>query len=282
MRPKREKNEVSDFYVYVYIDPRNFEEFYYGKGRGARKDFHLKDKTTNEKTKRIAAIRKEGLDPLVRVIARDLTESEALLIEKTLLWKLGKLPTVTNKSTGHFTKKFRPQNTLHKKLFGYDFDNQFYYYNVGENLARNWDDYYKYSFISAGWGSKFRDTMLAFHEGDIVAAYLKKHGFVGVGRITQTARMIRDVMINGRPLLEYPLKATSADHDIDNEDLCEYVCLVKWLARAPRGKAKKSSSRKLFTNPQIRASLENHRKTVEFIEREFRVNIERALGRNRR
>jgi hypothetical protein len=28
----------NDYYVYVYIDPRNFEEFYYGKGRGNRKE----------------------------------------------------------------------------------------------------------------------------------------------------------------------------------------------------------------------------------------------------
>jgi len=24
---------MSNYYVYVYIDPRNFEEFYYGKGK---------------------------------------------------------------------------------------------------------------------------------------------------------------------------------------------------------------------------------------------------------
>lgn len=32
---------ASDYYVYVYIDPRNYEEFYYGKGKGNRKDAHL-------------------------------------------------------------------------------------------------------------------------------------------------------------------------------------------------------------------------------------------------
>lgn len=37
---------TSDYYVYVYIDPRNHEEFYYGKGRGARKGAHLKDNVT--------------------------------------------------------------------------------------------------------------------------------------------------------------------------------------------------------------------------------------------
>ena len=37
----------NNFYVYVYIDPRNFEEFYYGKGKGCRKQAHLKDDRMN-------------------------------------------------------------------------------------------------------------------------------------------------------------------------------------------------------------------------------------------
>ena len=264
-----------DYYVYVYIDPRNYEEFYYGKGRGSRKDSHLKDKSDNEKVNRIAGIRKQGLEPIIRVIARGLTQEEALLIEKTLLWKLGKW--TTNIATGHFSKKFRKPDTLYKEVFGFDFENGFYYYNVGECSFRNWEDYRKFGFISAGWGPKYRDAMKAFNQGDLVAAYLKSYGFVGVGRILETAKMIRDVQIKGKPLLQLKLTATNADHDGDEEDLCEYVCLVKWLARVPREEAKKSSGMKLFTNPQIRASLDGHPKTVQFIEREFGITIKDAL-----
>jgi hypothetical protein len=47
---------MNNFYVYVYIDPRNFEEFYYGKGKGWRKEAHLWDTSSSEKTKRIKAI----------------------------------------------------------------------------------------------------------------------------------------------------------------------------------------------------------------------------------
>ena len=42
---------MENYYVYVYIDPRNFEEFYYGKGKGNRKEAHLKAKDDSEKTK---------------------------------------------------------------------------------------------------------------------------------------------------------------------------------------------------------------------------------------
>ena len=82
--------DMDNFYVYVYIDPRNFEEFYYGKGKGDRKNAHLDDTADTAKTKRIADIKKEGLEPIIRVIARGLSENDALLVEKTLLWKLGK------------------------------------------------------------------------------------------------------------------------------------------------------------------------------------------------
>jgi hypothetical protein len=37
------KEQTTEYYVYVYIDPRNFEEFYYGKGKASRKDAHLNE-----------------------------------------------------------------------------------------------------------------------------------------------------------------------------------------------------------------------------------------------
>ena len=91
----------SDYYVYVYIDPRNLEEFYFGKGKGSRKDVHLSEESDSEKARRIAAIQKEGLEPTIRVIARNLSERDALLVEKTLLWKLGRQ--LTNVSSGSYS-----------------------------------------------------------------------------------------------------------------------------------------------------------------------------------
>ena len=65
---------LNDYYVYVYIDPRDFKPFYYGKGKGSRKQAHLLDTGESEKSQRIADIKKEGLEPLIRVLARDLSE----------------------------------------------------------------------------------------------------------------------------------------------------------------------------------------------------------------
>lgn len=105
---------MSQYYVYVYIDPRNFEKFHFGKSKGSRKEEHLFEESESSKVKRIKQIKDGSLTPIIRVIAKDLSEEEALLIEKTLLRKLGS--TTIDVSTGHFPNNFRPRNTLHLEL----------------------------------------------------------------------------------------------------------------------------------------------------------------------
>jgi hypothetical protein len=146
------------YYVYVYFEPRNLEEFYYGKGNGSRMTVHVLDVLDSEKAKRTRDIKKAGLDPTIRVIASKLTEQEALWVEATLIWKLGRF--TTNVVKGHFADKFRRHDTYHMELPRFDFQNGIYYYNVGENIERNWEDYVEYGFISAGQGEPYRKAML--------------------------------------------------------------------------------------------------------------------------
>ncbi len=262
---------MGDYYVYVYIDPRNFEEFYYGKGCGSRKNAHLSDQSKSAKSDRIQEIQKEGLQPIIRVIARGLIEAEALLVEKTLLWRLGKL--TTNIATGHFAEKFRRPNTLHKEISGFDYQNGIYYYNVGESHHRNWDDYVEFSFISAGQGVRWRNSILGFNLGDVFAAYLKRHGFVGIGRIKSRAKMAREISIEGRPFLSLPLLCRNMNDNSDDEELSEYVCLVKWIKTFPRSAAKRRSTPKLYTTTHVRASLDGQPDTIAFLEEVFGVNL---------
>ncbi len=267
---------MNDYYVYVYIDPRNYEEFYYGKGRGSRKDTHLDDKSDSAKSRRISEIKREGLTPIIRVIARCLSEKEALLIEKTLLWKLGKW--TTNIATGHFSDKFRPHSTLHKEISGFDYQNSIYYYNVGEGPHRNWDDYVEFGFISAGQGTRWRDAMIGFNPGDAFVAYLKRYGFVGVGKIKTRAGMIRNVIVNGKPLLSLPLRCQNMDDNNDDPDLSEYVCLVDWCKTVSRNKAMWRSKPKLYTTTHVRASLDGQPETLKFIEKEFDIKIKELIA----
>jgi hypothetical protein len=262
---------MSDFYVYVYIDPRNFEEFYYGKGKGSRKDAHLGDASESPKARRIADIRRAGMEPIIRVVARGLSEHDALLVEKTLLWKLG--GGLTNISTGHYSDKFRPANTMHVQLGGFDFASGLYYYNVGEGGHRSWDDYVRYGFISGGQGPRWRDAMLGFKEGDVFAAFLKRKGFVGIGRVLKRARPVREVLIGGRPLLSLKLDCKAMAEHVESDDLCEYVSIVEWLRAVDRSEAKWQRKAGLFTTQHVRASLDNQPQTIDFLNQSFKIDL---------
>jgi hypothetical protein len=262
--------DKAQYYVYVYIDPRSFEEFYYGKGTGSRKTAHLADKSDSEKTKRIKAIKKEGLDPIIKVIAKDLTESEAFLIEKTLIWKLGR--TLTNQSSGHFADKFRPHDTFHQDLSGFDFKNGLYYINVGEGPSRCWDDCKKYGFLTAGQGTKWSDPMKTLESGDIVVAYLKNHGYVGIGRVLEKAVRANDFKVNGKSLRHCELKTSGVFNNCDNEK-SEYLVKTEWIKSVDSKDAKWKSNSGLFTIPLIKASLQGQQKTREFLENVFEIKF---------
>jgi len=262
--------DKNDYYVYVYIDPRNFEEFYYGKGKGNRKDAHLNDEGDSDKARRIIDIKKAGLRPIIRVIVIGLTEKEAFLIEKTLIWKLGK--TLTNKSTGHFADKFRPQNTIYRELQGFDFRNQIYYINVGEGRHRNWDDCKRYGFMSAGQGIRFSDLLRTLEQGDIIVAYLKGCGFVGIGIIREKAVRVDDFRFKGKGIRELKLVEPFIVDNHENEK-SEYLVKVDWRRSVEREEAKWSKNNSLFTTQLIKASLQSQPRTLEFLEKKFEINF---------
>jgi hypothetical protein len=268
------KESNSEYYVYVYIDPRNLEEFYYGKGKGNRKEAHLTENSDSEKSKRIKAIKKEGLKPIIKVIAKDLTEREAFLIEKTLIWKLGK--TLTNRSSGHFAEKFRPHDTLHLDLAHFDFKNGLYYVNVGEGIHRCWEDCKKYGFLSAGQSRKWSDPIRTLEIGDVVAAYLKGHGYVGIGRVEENAARVNDFRIDNKPLNQFNLQVPNIYDNCDNEK-SEFLVKIKWIRSVNRKDAKWKSNSGLFSTQLIKASLQGQPTTVEFLENEFDLNFSELM-----
>ena len=265
---------LPEYYVYVYIDPRNFEEFYYGKGKGNRKSAHLTDSSDTEKTKRIKDIQKAGLKPIIKVIAKDLTEKQAFLIEKTLIWKLGK--NLTNLSSGHFAEKFRPHDTLHLDLAHFDFKNGLYYINVGEGIHRCWEDCKKYGFLSAGQHPKYSDPIKTLEEGDLVAAYLKGYGYVGIGRVTQKAVRVNDFKIDNRLLSSYDLKVLDIYDNSHNEN-SEFPVKIDWIKTVEKKAAKWKSNNGLFSSQLIKASLQGQPKTIEFLEKEFEVDFKELM-----
>lgn len=268
--------ENSNYYVYVYIDPRNYEEFYYGKGTGDRKISHLDDKDDSKKTKRIMEIHKAGLEPIIKVIAKDLTEHDAFLVEKTLIWKLGR--TLTNVSSGHFAEKFRPHNTMHLELEGFDYENGIYLLNVGEKgNHRAWIYCRKYGFMSAGQGKRWSGLIREFKPNDIIAAYWSKTGFrggyVGIGIVKSSAVPVKEFLIDRKSLRELPLDEINIFDNCDNPEKSEWVIGVHWVATVPVEERKWRSNVGLFSTPSTKASIEKQLKTLKFLEQEFGVNF---------
>jgi len=263
-----------EYYVYVYIDPRNYEEFYYGKGKGNRKESHLKDDSDSKKAERIKDIIKAGLHPIIRVIAKDLTEREAFLIEKTLIWKLGR--NLTNKSSGHFADKFRPHMTMYRDdLPEFDFKNGVYYLNVGEgkDIERSWNDCIKYGFIAAGQGKKWSDPLKTFNKGDIVVAYLKNYGYVGVGKVVATAIPIKDFKYKNTRLQDIQMQSSSLFKNMDSLELCDYALAIEWIKAVPKENAYWKAKSGLFTTQLIKASLEGQPYTLAFVKESFGVTF---------
>lgn len=271
MTKKRE-----DFYVYVYIDPRNNEEFYYGKGRGSRKNAHHLDKSDSEKAQRIRDILREDMRPIIKIIARNLSEHDALLIESTLIWKLGR--SITNIASGRFTEKFRPHNKIHLNLDGFDFRQGVYYVNVGEGPHRCWDDCRNFGFLSAGQGRNWSNQLLRLNPGDIVIPYIKRvrgygpRGYIGIGKVLAAAKRVHDFKFKGRPLSRVALKQPGLFENSHNEK-SEYLIQVKWIQALHRDQPKWKSGVGLFTTPLVTASLEKQPKTLRFIESSFDMSL---------
>lgn len=82
------------YYVYELIDPRHNTPFYVGKGKGRRAKTHLWEtpETRNEhKENKIAAIRREGLEPIIKYIVEDIEDEDlAYDIETALIKHYGR------------------------------------------------------------------------------------------------------------------------------------------------------------------------------------------------
>jgi hypothetical protein len=264
----------NDYYVYMYIDPRNNQDFYYGKGRGKRKLSHLRKSSDSKVGNRIKAIKNAGTKPVIRVIAAGLTEDEAHLIETTLLWKLGH--STVNVAAGHKSKMFRPKNTLHIDYPGFDIHNKIYRGNVGESKVkskrfRSWDDMAKFGFVCAGSGKRWIDLIKGLNVGDILVMYLTGKGFVGIGKVMAEAVPAINFMIRGKSILDINTIG-KYDKDKNNLNKCQYMAKVKWIKKVSRDKAIKASGKGFNLRGSL-VPISSNTKMIQFINRSFNANL---------
>ena len=249
----------NNYYVYAYINPKNFKEVYYGKGKGNRKNAHLY-RWPNE---------------IVRVIATDLTEQQAYFVEAALIWQARKdHKKIRNKQGGKRDYQFRPEGEPYAlKVPGFDYQQGLYRINVGDsgNWGRVWEDSKKYNFISAGHGKSFSDQIRGLKKKDIMAAYLNGSGYVGIGRVKEEAVPMSKFKYWGKLLISYELKGT--DYFTDSE----YGIKVSWIKVLKRENGRtvpRKFGRQGGTVTPIRT-----RRLMTFLEKEFNVNMDELLSK---
>lgn len=266
---------MNDYYVYGYFDPRTMVPFYIGKGKDKRMFAHLSDSSETKKTQKIEELENENLEPIIRILANDLSEEQALLIESTLIW--WNQDNLTNIIKGKYSYNFRPnvKYSLLRQVNQFDFKNGIYLVNCGDGDTRKWEDFKSIGFLSAGHDPKWSTPLKRLKIGDIVIAYLKNDGYIGVGKVVQEATMAtRFITQNGKSLNSINnLKSQDLFHHPNDPLLSEFCIGVDWIKSYNRGEGKFKSNSGLYTTPLIVTSLFNQKKTVEFIESEFNINL---------
>ncbi len=147
----------------------------------------------------------------------------------------------------------------------------FWFVNVGEGPHRNWDDCTKHGFLSAGQGKIYSDPMKKLKDGDKVFAYMKGHGYVGFGTITEEAVMAKDFKIDGARLFDLPLIQPGMKENADIPELSEWVVGVQWSKVYSREQPKWFSGG--FANQNIVCKLRDAH-TLDYLQGEFAVGGE--------
>ncbi|MCC7473977.1 MAG: hypothetical protein IT425_01165 [Pirellulales bacterium] len=97
----------------------------------------------------------------------------------------------------------------------------------------------QFGFISAGGGTWYTGTLQLLNPGDRVWVKAPGHGFVGVARVTGTAKpaaVFKVQTLNGEvPVLDVAIKGKY--HRAETEENCEHFVPVKWLQTVPLDKA---------------------------------------------
>jgi hypothetical protein len=116
-----------------------------------------------------------------------------------------------------------------------------YYVSFGDMTSRNWEDARQYGFISAGGGSWYSQTLKMLSPGDRVWVKIPKTGYVGVGRVLEAVRPVKEFTVQTpsgeRPALEVLKHADRYKPNADDPEKAEYFVRVLWLDTVPDSKA---------------------------------------------
>lgn len=164
------------------------------------------------------------------------------------------------------------------KIKGYSEKEGIFYINVGEGVSRDWDDFKKFGFVSAGGGERYISAIKKCQIGDIIVSYLKGMGFVGVGRIIKQAVPFYEFKYEGELLQAELMTQPNTLRYFQDENVIEWLAQVEWIKTFEKSQAKWIRSGGLYTTTHVRASLHRQPKTIEFINQEFDLDLHALLN----
>ena len=125
-------------------------------------------------------------------------------------------------------------------------------------------------FNRAGQGEKYSNALKNLKPGDLVFAYMSQLGYVGFGKVTQPAMMVRDFIPDGekKKLLELPLQQPNMNENKNDPSLSECVVGVKWEKTFSRQQAKTFPG--IFANQNIVCKLRDP-PTVDYLRKAFGI-----------
>jgi len=116
-----------------------------------------------------------------------------------------------------------------------------YYVSFGATNSRSWEDAREYGFVSAGGGGWYSQTLKMLSPGDRVWVNIPKTGYVGVGRVTEPVRPVKEFKVqtpsDERSAMEVLMHAEHYRPNADDPDKAEHFVRVSWLDAVPESKA---------------------------------------------
>ncbi len=148
-----------------------------------------------------------------------------------------------------------------------------FYVSFGDTTSRSWDDAMKYSFISAGGGSWYSQTLKLLSPGDRVWVKIPKTGYVGVGIVKEAVQSVNDFKVETpegeRPCLDVLQHAHLYQQHANDAEKAEYFVKVDWFDTVPIKKAVNEVGLFGNQNSVCQPSTPKWRHTVERLKTHF-------------
>lgn len=145
--------------------------------------------------------------------------------------------------------------------------------NFEDGRHRNWEDAIKYGFVSAGNGKWYSRTLKQLFIGSRIFCMIPKSGYVGIGKVIDTAKPIKDVTFKkgGRDVSAREIDWNAPDmlHDLENLEKCEYIVKVEWIKTVPKEEAYWVQGLKANQNSAYKLRSQY---TIEMVSEKFGIN----------